>query len=191
MTRETIAGIAEMLSEKGGYCIVDEAFADVDGVESAAALAGELTNLIVLRSFGKFFGLAGLRLGFVIGAPRIVQRMRAEQGPWAVSGPALALAAQILADRALVASTRETILQRRQGLKDVLTRSGLKIAGQTPLFALIDEERAVALHRHLCDRRILTRKFGYASNWLRFGLCPDRDGELRLGSALSDFRAQE
>ena len=190
LSRETITGIAAMLADRGGHIIVDEAFADCDDEQSVTALAGKLANLIVLRSFGKFFGLAGLRLGFLFASPRTVRRFRDEQGPWAVSGPALALATGILGNPALIASNRDAIARRREGLGHLLERAGLKTAGGTQLFVLVEDNRAEEIHHLLCRRRILTRKFGHTPHWLRIGLCPDPAAEERLGAALAALDVQ-
>ncbi len=188
LKRETIVEISDQLSDRGGYVIVDEAYADLHPDERVADLAGKITNLVVLRSFGKFFGLAGLRLGFVLGAPRIAQKIRAEQGPWAVSGPALALAAVILEDGAVSVAISEKIAERRKSLGEVLKGAGLAIVGGTQLFALVEDDQASELHRQLCVRRILTRKFGHFPHWLRIGLGPDAAADDRLSAALADIK---
>ncbi|MEX3009921.1 threonine-phosphate decarboxylase CobD [Hoeflea sp. TYP-13] len=185
--REAIAALAERLADRDAYLVVDEAFADLHPEESVAGLAGEIGNLVVFRSFGKFFGLAGLRLGFVLAAPAIIRKMREGQGPWAVSGPALALAHAILTNGRLCGRTKEQIVQRRSALGSVLSEAGLSITGGTQLFALVEDDRAIQLHRQLCERHILTRKFGYEPRWLRIGLCADENGDRRLSNALAEI----
>lgn len=189
--REKDLQLAAGLAERGGFLVVDEAFADLCPDCSVAGEAGRQPNLIVLRSFGKFFGLAGLRLGFVLAAPAIGNAIRDGQGPWAVSGPALEIAASVLSDRQLRIRIEDEIRQRRIALDAVLEESGLNIAGGTPLFVLIDDHRAEALHRHLCWHRILTRKFHYAPRWLRIGLCRGEDEEARLRAALAGFSGSD
>ena len=98
---------AEKICGRAAACsMVDEAFMDVG--PPGASLAGEVShgNIVVLRSFGKFFGLAGLRLGFALASPAVAARLRAALGPWAVSGPALAVGAKALADTAWIERTR-------------------------------------------------------------------------------------
>ena len=103
-----------------------------------ASLAADVAcgNVVVLRSFGKFFGLAGIRLGFAIAAPAIATRLGALLGPWAVSGPALAVGAKALADTDWIERTRKRIAKAANKLDAILTASGLSVIGGTSLFRL-------------------------------------------------------
>jgi cobalamin biosynthetic protein CobC len=179
--------LADELAARRGYLIVDEAFADMRPDISVAKHAGSRKGLIVLRSFGKYFGLAGLRLGFVLADNGVLGRISRMQGPWPVSGPALAVARSILCDAQAIKATTDRITSRCKALEAVLTGAGLTIVGGTELFALVEDERAGEIHDALCRKHILTRKFGYAPRWLRFGLCPDVESDQRLGAALSDM----
>ncbi|MBX9469008.1 MAG: threonine-phosphate decarboxylase CobD [Rhizobium sp.] len=182
--RAELVALADELDRRGSLLVVDEAFGDMDPNQSLAAEPN--SNLIVFRSFGKFFGLAGLRLGFVIADDSITGRFADWLGPWAVSGPALVLAEQLLSsDTTLV---RNQIQQRSQALGRVLSEAGLAVRGGTNLFQLVEEVAADALHRHLCSRHILTRKFDYRPDWLRFGLAPDEAADARLLVALQSFQ---
>ncbi|MCG8672773.1 MAG: aminotransferase class I/II-fold pyridoxal phosphate-dependent enzyme, partial [Pseudomonadales bacterium] len=189
--RDEVLQLADRLAEQGGFLAVDEAFADLCPECSVAGDAGRQSNLIVFRSFGKFFGLAGLRLGFLLAAPSICGAIRDGQGPWAVSGPALGIAASVLPDRPLRSRIEDRVRRRHAALHGVLEEAGLTIAGGTPLFVLVDDDRAKALHSHLCRHRILTRKFHYAPRWLRIGLCRDGDEEARLRKALAAFSSSD
>lgn len=175
----------DRLRHSGGLLVVDEAFCDTRPDASLAPDIGDMPNLIIFRSFGKFFGLAGLRLGFVLAAPSIMARFEDWLGPWAVSGPALSIAASLLAGD--TAAILDRIRERRSALRNVLERAGLPQAGGTDLFALIADARAGAIYDHLCRHRILVRKFDYAAEWLRFGLTPDAVSDVRLADALSDL----
>ncbi|NLS04949.1 threonine-phosphate decarboxylase [Rhizobium sp. P32RR-XVIII] len=182
---DELAALHDRLKGQGGYLVVDEAFGDMESDGSLAPLASQLSNLVIFRSFGKFFGLAGLRLGFVIAAGGIRERFEDWLGPWAVSGPALSLAASLL--RADTGSILRRITERHDALQDVLKRSGLKIVGGTALFALVEDGRAGDIHTHLCRHHILVRKFDYAPDWLRFGLSPDPVADQRLAAGLESF----
>jgi cobalamin biosynthetic protein CobC len=177
-----IVEMAQRMKANGGLLLVDEAFGDTEPLLSAAAQAAGHDTLIVFRSFGKFFGLAGLRLGFVIAVEPVLSAFQEWLGPWAVSGPALVVAARLMGGDTQPVQTM--ILERKQGLDAVLVHAGLKIIGGTPLFTLIDHERASELHDHLCREQILTRKFSYAPSWLRIGLAPDAASDTRLADAL-------
>ncbi|WP_457583465.1 threonine-phosphate decarboxylase CobD [Ensifer canadensis] len=177
-----ILAMAATMRANGGLLVVDEAFGDLEPDFSVAGHVGAHDNLIVFRSFGKFFGLAGLRLGFVVARGALLDAFREWLGPWAVSGPALVIS------RALMAGDTQSIaagiLERRAGLDAVLDDAGLKRIGGTGLFVLVEQADAGALHRHLCEAHILTRKFDYDPRWLRIGLAPDAEGDQRLADAL-------
>jgi len=178
-----LLSLADRLAGQGGFLVVDEAFGDCTPETSIAGAVSTRPNLIVFRSFGKFFGLAGLRLGFVIAAGDILERFADWLGPWAVSGPALSVATDLLS--ADPQPLRRNIAERRAALGQVLADAGLKVEGGTSLFALVNDPRAAGLHTHLCHAQILTRKFDYAPTWLRFGLTPDTASDERLAAALA------
>jgi cobalamin biosynthetic protein CobC len=168
---------------------VDEAFADHDPRESVAGDAGSRDNLIVLRSFGKFFGLAGLRLGFVIAQEACLTAIDAMMGPWPVSGPALSIAADLMADRVEVEAIREAIRARHRETRNVLDRTGLPIIGDGGLFLLVQHPAASEIYTHLCRQHVLVRSFDYRRHWLRFGLAKDASDSQRLADALSQIPA--
>jgi len=183
---DELSGLARRLQARGGFLVVDEAFADAQPEVSVAGQAGG-DNLIVLKSFGKFFGLAGLRLGFAISGAEIAQKSAERLGPWAVSGPALAIAAHALQARPELEEFRERVFARRERLSAIFKRAGIEEIGGTALFALIRHRQAHALHEELCRRRILVRKFDYARDWLRIGLAADEADFERLEQAFKDI----
>ena len=187
VSAKRLMDLQQRLAAWGGLLVVDEAFGDVSPVESVASAAAEVANILVFRSFGKFFGLAGLRLGFVIGAASLLGVFEEGLGPWAVSGPALALATACLDGNTEI--IRRRIAERSLALRRVLGEAGLRVVGGTDLFALVADPRAAAIYELLCRHRILVRKFDYAADWLRFGLAPDADGDRRLAQALGDSKA--
>jgi cobalamin biosynthetic protein CobC len=172
-------------TRNAGLLVVDEAFMDVGPPQ--ASLAGEVMrgNVVVLRSFGKFFGLAGLRLGFAIAAPAMAARLAASLGPWAVSGPALAIGAAALGDHAWIASTRERLAAGAQRLDALLTVAGLQVVGGTALFRLAQSPAARRLFEALGRAGILVRHFADHPEWLRFGLPGGEDEWDRLARALA------
>jgi cobalamin biosynthetic protein CobC len=184
---EELEAIARTLAARGGLLLVDEAF--VDGQLPEASFAGKVGcgNVVVLRSFGKFFGLAGLRLGFALAAPDLARRIASQLGPWAVSGPALAVGAQALRDRAWIAATRAQLAQAAHRLDGLLTASGLDIVGGTTLFRLVRSQAADALFHHLGRAGIFVRRFADQPRWLRFGLPAAEPDWLRLEQTLAAF----
>ncbi len=189
-TGETIAPArlldwAARLGARGGWLVVDEAFGDTDPALSVAAHAGQ-PGLVVLRSVGKFFGLAGLRLGFV-GADAAPLRALADLlGPWAVSGPAQTVALQALRDLDWQRSTSERLHAAELRMHGLLAAHDIRAAG-TPLFYWWPEARPEAFHAHMASRGIWCRLFREAARGIRIGLPPGEAGWLRLGHALQEW----
>ena len=164
--------------------VVDESFADAVPDVSLAAEAGK-AGLLVLRSFGKFYGLAGLRLGFVLGSEADVAALAAMAGPWPVSGAAIEIGRRALLDRAWAEATR-TRLARDAGRLDALARgAGWTLVGGTPLFRLYETGDAVAAQERLARAKIWSRVFSGRPGWLRLGLPGDESEWTRLATALS------
>ena len=175
--------IAHDRHARGGMLIVDEAFADLSPDVSLAPTTSRPGRL-VLRSFGKFYGLAGLRLGFAIAHPELAGRIRKALGPWAVSGPALAVGSRALADRDWGDRTRRRLAAASQALSGLLREAGLEIVGGTGLFVLAAHPDAASLQDRLGRAGIYVRRFPNRHDWLRFGLPPDAVAEKRLETAL-------
>ncbi len=180
-----VLALAGAMAETGGLLVVDEAFCDTEPALSIAGEAGA-PGLLVLRSFGKFFGLAGLRLGFALAGAELARALGDVLGPWPVSGPALHIGAQALADTAWQASTRAGLDANRERLDGLLSSAGLHVLGGTALFRLIETD-GPALHRHLARAGIWSRAFDWSPNRLRLGLPGDEAGWSRLGAALGTF----
>jgi cobalamin biosynthetic protein CobC len=168
--------------------VVDEAFADVLPEASLAADTGEC-GLILLRSFGKFFGLAGMRLGFVLAGEPWTNRIRQALGPWAVAGPAAAIGAVALSDETWIRATRVRLMAGAGRLDGLLVRTGLRVIGGTTLFRLVETGRAAELFEHLARSTILVRRFRHQPTWLRFGIPGTDDEYERLAKALAAWRS--
>jgi cobalamin biosynthetic protein CobC len=181
---ELAVDAAKQLKKRGGWLIVDEAFIDPTPQDSLAPLAGtdEAPNLIVLRSLGKFFGLAGARVGFIFAAPDLLARMSEAMGPWTISGPAREVARQALLDSAWQAAARPQLLAAGERLHQLLAPLGE--VKSTGLFATLTSPQAGELHEALARRGILTRRFDQQP-LLRFGLPGDDSGWQRLADALT------
>ncbi|MGN6117952.1 MAG: threonine-phosphate decarboxylase CobD [Nitrobacter sp.] len=179
----TLIRIARETHARGGWLVIDEAFADLDPDISAVALCRELP-VILLRSFGKFFGLAGLRLGFAIASPKIAEAIGTALGPWPCSGPALAIGRAALLDAPWAGRTRTALKRQAEKLDAVLAGAGWSIAGGTTLFRLARHPEARLLHATLARNHIWCRSFDWADDLLRFGLPSDDVGLDRLAKAL-------
>ena len=184
---QDLRALAERQAARGGWRVVDEAFADCTPETSVAALAGaELPKLVVLRSLGKFFGLAGARVGFLCAAPALRARLAEALGPWALAHPSRVAAIQALRDLAWQQAQRVRLGEASARLGRLLGAHGLASRSGGELFHYVPTPRAVALAEHCARRGILLREFD-APPALRFGL-PGGDAEWeRLAQALRDF----
>lgn len=175
----------ERLREIRGQVIVDEAFADTD---PAVSLLPDRGAAIVLRSFGKFFGLAGLRLGFVIADISVARRLRALLGDWPVSGFAMAAGLAAYQDQQWQDNQRRRLRDAASRLDELLTESGLELVGGTSLFRLITHDKARELFEYLGQSGILVRPFAENERQLRFGLPAHEAAWDRLTDALKNWR---
>jgi cobalamin biosynthetic protein CobC len=181
--RRDLLSVADDLRQRSGILIIDEAFADITPDISRAGET-DRENIVVLRSFGKFYGLAGLRLGFAIASPRLANRLDAMLGPWAVSGPAVAIGENALADSEWKRRTIERLASDAQRLDELLVKAGLEIAGGTTLYRLTRSPEASELFSRLGHSGILVRRFAGEPMWLRWGLPGSDDEWQRLSAAL-------
>lgn len=167
----------------GALRVIDESFCDVT---PDMTLISEATTpgTLVLKSFGKFWGLAGLRLGFVIGDPALLARLDAMLGPWAVAGPALAIGTHALQNTTWASETRARLEQDASRLDRLMLAQGAKLVGGTSLFRLYDVEDASLWQTRLARHHVWSRIFPYNSRWLRLGL-PPGDGWAQLEAALA------
>ncbi|NIJ33925.1 threonine-phosphate decarboxylase CobD [Sphingomonas oligoaromativorans] len=182
-----LAALSDRLAAAGGRLIVDEAFADAMPGTSLLPLieAGGAREAIVLRSFGKIYGLAGVRLGFMVAAPEWLAAMRRRLGSWPVSAAAITIGTAAYRDDAWLAGISERLPSERDRLDAVLRRHGLEPEGACPLFRLVRTPDAGALFERLARRGILTRPFDYAPDWLRIGLPGGEAALARLDEALA------
>lgn len=171
------------LADRVGRLVVDESFADPTPELSLASAAGR-PGLLVLRSFGKFYGLAGVRLGFVLGCEADIAALRAQLGPWAVSGPAIAIGKAALADDAWAARTRERLVRDARRLDDLAHTAAWRLAGGTSLFRLYETDDAYDARSRLTHGRIWTRAFPWSRRWLRLAIPGEQSEWDRLHSAL-------
>jgi cobalamin biosynthetic protein CobC len=148
-------------------------------------------NIVVLRSFGKFYGLPGLRLSFAVATPEIASRLAAALGPWPVSSAALTVGRVALADAAWREKTLTSLAEAALKLDVRLSGAGLEIIGGTSLFRLTRAKEAAWLFRHLGETGIYVRRFTEYPAWLRFGLPGGEDEWQRLKAALASFVAEK
>ncbi len=197
VARETLSQWQGWLAERGGMLIVDEAFADVSPEASMTPHVGE-DGLIVLRSVGKFFGLAGIRAGFALCPQALATRLAECLGAWTVSGPARFAVRTALRDTAWQAATRERLLHDGERLLALLRSQGWPANG-TPLFAWTPHALAPQWHAQLAAQGVWTRCFDarpvtlangsiQALPSLRLGLPSTERAWQRLQSAVAQLR---
>jgi cobalamin biosynthetic protein CobC len=181
---DNLLELAAKLRSHGGKLIVDEAFIDVLSPRFSLAPHLPTVGAAVLRSFGKTYGLAGLRLGFALGSPDLAEPLRASLGPWAVSGPAVEIARRALADGDWLRETGDRLRRDAARLDLLLERAGMIVVGGTPLFRLAQSVEAGHLFERLGRAGILVRPFPARPCWLRFGIPSGSQEWARLEAAL-------
>jgi cobalamin biosynthetic protein CobC len=184
-----LLALADRLAGRRGLLVVDEAFGDLEPEGSSLAPflphPAPYPGIVILRSFGKTYGLAGLRLGFALAAPERAAEIRTALGPWAVSGPALLIGAQALADRGWLEAARRRLEGGVARLDRILCEAGLGVIGGTLLFRLAQSASAATVFERLGRAGILVRRFDYRPDWLRFGLPGPETDWARLRAALA------
>lgn len=172
------------LAARGGWLIIDEAYADLLPSLSLAPRAGR-DGLIILRSFGKFFGLAGVRLGAML-APRALREAMADRlGTWPISGTALEIGARAYADRDWQIEMRRKLSVSANELRSVLKAAGLNVLGGTDLFCFGETKDAHDVFRRLGRAGVYVRRFDWSKQHLRIGLPATPEAQERLRDALS------
>jgi cobalamin biosynthesis protein CobC len=189
VARADLAAFAQAWTATGRRLVVDEAFADVQPDASVLAMPELPVGVTVLRSLGKFFGLAGLRVGFVVVTEPEASAWRRLLGDWPVSGPACEIAMLALRDAAWIAATRARLAADRRRLDGIIGRAGLQLLGGTDLFALFEARDGIDVLQHFARAGILVRGFAAAPRHYRFGLPADEAAWRRLEAACGTLAA--
>lgn len=181
--------MAQLFSEKNCRMILDEAFMDANPNESLAHIFENAIKekVAILRSFGKFFGLPGLRLGFIIADDKTIKRVKELRGDWPISSFAIDIATKAYCDMNWQAEQIKRLKNSSSKLKNILEEYGFEIIGKTDFFITIKTPNAKNLFEHLGNCGILIRPFAYPTDWLRFGLPKNNDDFARLVEALETF----
>lgn len=171
--------VSDLATLDVGLLVIDESF--IDPEPELSTFAGD--HIITLRSFGKFYGLAGLRLGFALATGPHAEKLAEIAGPWPISGPAIEIASQALTDRQWQTQTITRLTADATRLDELATRAGWSLVGGTPLFRTYDTGDATKAQAHLAQHHIWSRIFPYSDTWLRLGL-PQSDRWAQLERAL-------
>lgn len=186
---ESLLEARARLVARGGLLIVDGAFVDVMPDVDMSSQIGQ-DGLLVLRSFGKFYGLAGIRLGFVLAGGALGAKMSDAMGPWAVNGPALEIGRQALSDCQWQAKAASELKEAANRLDRICSKAGLEVVGGTSLFRFIETDNAAGLYEHLGRAGILVRPFDDLPRHIRLGLPGGERDWQRLEVALSAFGSE-
>ena len=186
--RDDIFGFVR--AQRHRLVIIDEAFADMRQDLTMVGAAGMEPNLVVMRSFGKFFGLAGLRLGFVFAEPALAKILSDRLGPWAVSGPALAIAAHAFSRLDLINELRTKLDKAHAMTRSALKMASVPIVGETALFFYCEMGDGAAVRDLLASHKLLVRAFDHSPSRIRIGLVPDELSAVRLRETLRLARPQ-
>ncbi|WP_281648174.1 threonine-phosphate decarboxylase CobD [Parendozoicomonas sp. Alg238-R29] len=173
-----------VLAERNSWLVVDEAFMDCTP-EFSISHKTPLTNLVVLRSIGKFFGLAGIRMGFVLAQQDVLSSIQEHLGPWTVPGPIREIGKTALGDTAWQKSNRQFLGQASERLHNLLEGTFEKL-NSTLLFTSVKVNNAQKLHHDFCGSGIFTRLLD-EKDGLRFGL-PEKESDwAQLEQALDNL----
>ncbi len=181
---QDLLALAGALRAHGGLLIVDEAFMDFLGPRASVIPDMPTKGVVALRSFGKAYGLPGLRLGFAIAPDALAARLRAALGRWPVSGAAIAIGSKALADPDWLSATGQKLASDAAALDEILAAAGFAHVGGSPLFRLAARHDAAARYEALAGAGILVRRFDARPSWLRFGIPGCEADRSRLRAAL-------
>ncbi len=187
-TASELRPLADRLALRGGWLVIDEAFADYEPPGTSMAPLLPHPAIVVLRSFGKTYGLAGIRLGFILADAATASLMRLALGPWAVSGPALEAGIAALEDDGWRRASMAQLTADATRLDALLTSTRLRLVGGTSLFRLYEGDRALSLLDCLGQDGILVRGFAGHARWLRFGIPGSPSQWTRLERLLDSVR---
>jgi cobalamin biosynthesis protein CobC len=187
LSRRHLEAWLQELSSRDGWLVVDEAFADLEDAES---LVPKLpSGAIVLRSFGKTFGLPGIRLGFAVAACELAAGVRSALGPWAVSGPAIAIGRRALADPGWRGEAARARAKDAARFDNILVPVVDRVIGGTRLFRLVESMQSADLFNHFGRHGIWVRRFAEHPHWLRLGLPGTEPEWRRFQAAVDSFEA--
>ncbi|MEO0400697.1 MAG: threonine-phosphate decarboxylase CobD [Pseudomonadota bacterium] len=183
-TQDDLDAARMRLASRNGWLIVDEAYADLTP-DLSLANAGGKDGLIILRSFGKFYGLAGLRLGAVLAPPAVRSSIATRLGVWPISGAALEIGTRAYNDNNWRNDARRKLQTMRTRLDRIFSNDNTEVVGGTDLFRFVRFKDAHAVWMRLAKQGVYVRRFDWSTHHLRFGLPYDKYSEDRLSKALS------
>jgi len=166
--------------------IVDESFCDLTPEKSLIKFSDQ-PGVVVLKSFGKFWGLAGLRLGCAIAAPKTLKKLQSMLGPWPASGPALFIGVKALNDKNWANNNVKKLDNLASKFDDILLKNSIHIMGGTSLFRLIKIKNAEKMKNYFAQNHILIRTFSYSNEIARIGIPKNEKQRLKIETILNEF----
>ncbi len=188
---EKLRALAEVFQKRGRLLVIDEAFADFCNPGISLAPYFPPTGAVILRSFGKVFGLPGLRLGFALAPAGLAERLRAALGCWPVSGAGIAIGLEALRDETWLLATRKKLDADASALDAILAAAGFALCGAAPLFRLAAAPNAQQCFQTLAEAGVWVRRFDARPNWLRFAIPKGEAERARFRAALGVWESDE
>src|SRR6185295_6332619 len=161
MNRSALRELAEVVGRQQGWLIVDEAFIDYCQAQSVVSMLGSYPRMMVLRSLTKFYAMPGLRIGYLVGASKVVDQLKDRQPPWSVNSLAQEVALAVLGDEAYARKSR-TFMKRERSrvMRGLRVLSGLRAYPSAVNFVLIELPAAICAGEvtdRLAAERLLVR----------------------------------
>ena len=162
--RRVVEQVYDLCRDTGTFLVLDEAFMDFSEEESAKTVIIAADQGIVLRSMTKFYGIPGLRLGYAMAAPSLIERLSSLGGPWSVNTLAQVAGVAALRDSDYIRRSLADVADLRRKLSSALSAiPGLKVYPSSANFLLIEltaDISSAELKELLLDRMILIRDCG-------------------------------
>ena len=140
-SRETILDLAKFCQKKGIVVSVDENYIEFaqNGQDSTVAgFVKQFSNLFVIRSVTKFYGMPGIRFGYAIASEDFIEKLQTARQPWSINGLAGAATLAAFKDTEFIENTKRTIVQEKAKLSKALTEiEGLKVYPSETNFLLV------------------------------------------------------
>ena len=173
---ETLAG----LSKKVRILIIDESFKMFSSRRTL-----NFSNIIQINSLGKFFGLAGVRLGFVSGPSDFIKEVKEMLGPWPVSSLAAEIGIVALNDKVWISEMEKILVTESNALHEACNSRNWELVGRTFLFHTYATSSCLEVEKQFAAHGIWVRTFDYSETWVRLGIPTSENAWTRVKQALN------
>jgi len=170
----------EDLSKKVRILIIDESFKMFSTRRTL-----NFSNIIQINSLGKFFGLAGIRLGFVSGPSDFIKAVKEMLGPWPVSSLAAEIGIVALNDRVWISEMEKLLVTESNALHEACNSRNWELVGRTSLFHTYATSSCLEVEKQFAAHGIWVRTFDYSETWVRLGIPTSENQWERVKQALN------